>query len=373
MILPCWYTKERCALKHKEPAGRSGYYPHGHYAGSPNRRQKRPVRKPLFYGLIAVCAVIFVTSATLLIRYYSDIAASRSASAQLNQLYQSAQDSAFTPATAPSAVPTAVPSAAPSATPASTLPAETVSTAAPQPAAITLSASGAAGDLSVEELWPTTYPDNPRLDVSSVFDELQERNRDIIAWLKIDDELEEPVVQRDNVFYLTHNALQQESVTGALFLDENCDLIHVPTQMVIHGHNMKEGAMFGMLKKYKVKGAAFYREHAFIDFNTLYENGRYVIFAVAEVDIRAGQPYYLPFWHYSRFDSVEAFNNYIETARACSLYHCTVDVQPGDRLLTLSTCTGTDDNLRLVVIARKLREGENQLDLNMEVMSTYDR
>ena len=53
--------------------------------------------------------------------------------------------------------------------------------------------------------------------------------------------------------------------------------------------------MFGMLKKYKVKGAEFYREHAFIDFNTLYENGRYVIFAVAEVDIRAGQPHYLPF------------------------------------------------------------------------------
>ena len=39
----------------------------------------------------------------------------------------------------------------------------------------------------------------------------------------------------------------------------------------------------------------------------------------------------------------------------------------------ISTCTGTDDNLRLVVMARKVREGENQLDLNMEVMSTYDR
>ena len=214
-------------MKHKEPAGRSGYYPHGHYAGSPNRRQKKTVRKPLFYGLIAVCAVVFVTSATLLIRYYSDIAASRSASAQLNQLYQSAQDSSDSAST-PTAAPSAAPTAAPSSTPASTVPAETVPTAAPQPAAITLSASGEAGDLSVEELWPTTYPDNPRLDVSSVFDELQERNRDIIAWLKIDDELEEPVVQRDNVFYLTHNALQQESVTGALFLDENCDLIHVP-------------------------------------------------------------------------------------------------------------------------------------------------
>lgn len=353
-------------MKHKEPAGRSGYYPHGHYAGSPNRRQKKPLRKPLFYALIAACACVFVISAVLLIRYYADIASSRNASAQLSDIYQAAQESS--PATSvPSAAPSAAPSASPTLTPTPVSSVEPLSTAS----SVLLSAS--ADNLTAEEVWPTIYPDNPRLTVSSVFDELQARNRDIVAWLNIEGELQEPVVQRDNVFYLTHNALQQESVTGALFLDENCDLIHVPTQMVIHGHNMKEGAMFGMLKKYKVKGAAFYREHAFIDFNTLYENGRYVIFAVAEVDIRAGQPYYLPFWHYSRFDSVEAFNNYIETARACSLYHCTVDVQPGDRLLTLSTCTGTDDNLRLVVMARKLREGENQLDLNMEVMSTYDR
>ena len=70
------------------------------------------------------------------------------------------------------------------------------------------------------------------------------------------------------------------------------------------------------------------------------------------MDIRAGQPHYLPFWHYSRFDSVETFNSYVETARACSLYHCTVDVQPGDRLLTLSTCTGRGHETRWVVQAR---------------------
>lgn len=343
-------------LKHREPAGRAGYYPHGHYAGSPARRQKKTVRKPLVYVAIGACACVFVVCAVLLVRYYTDIAASRDASAQLGELYEAAQVQL---SAAPSAAPTPTPSPTPS----------------PEKAAFAALAPSAtpAAVLTAAELWPTVYPNNPKLSVSTVFDELQERNRDIVAWLKIDDELEEPVVQRDNVFYLTHNALQQESVTGALFLDENCDLIHVPTQMVIHGHNMKEGAMFGMLKKYKVKGAEFYREHAFIDFNTLYENGRYVIFAVAEVDIRAGQPHYLPFWHYSRFDSAEAFNSYVETARACSLYHCTVDVEPGDRLLTLSTCTGTDDNLRLVVMARKVREGENLLDLNMEVMSTYDR
>ena len=80
-------------MKHKEPAGRSGYYPHGHYAGSPNRRQKKPLRKPLFYALIAACACVFVISAVLLIRYYTDIASSRNASAQLSDIYQAAQES----------------------------------------------------------------------------------------------------------------------------------------------------------------------------------------------------------------------------------------------------------------------------------------
>ena len=85
-------------------------HPHGHYAGSPNRRQKKPLRKPLFYALIAACACVFVISAVLLIRYYADIASSRNASAQLSDIYQAAQESS--PATS---VPSAAPSAAPSA------------------------------------------------------------------------------------------------------------------------------------------------------------------------------------------------------------------------------------------------------------------
>jgi len=180
-------------------------------------------------------------------------------------------------------------------------------------------------------------------------------------------------LQRDNEYYLTHNSLGQRSVTGALFLDETCDLKTVPTQMLIHGHNMKEGAMFGSLKKYKVKDASFYRAHPFIDFNTIYENGRYVIFAVSEVDIRWDRANYLPFWQDVRFSSADAFMNYVNKARSLSHYRCNVDVQPGDRILTLSTCEGTDDNKRLIVMARRLRDGENELQLNMSIMSTSDR
>jgi len=108
--------------------------------------------------------------------------------------------------------------------------------------------------MAASDYWPTFYADNPTKRVSSIFYQLQAQNEDIIGWLKIDDVLEEAVVQRDNEYYLTHNALKQKSVTGALFLDENCDLDTVPTQMLIHGHNMKEGAMFGSLKKIQGQG-----------------------------------------------------------------------------------------------------------------------
>lgn len=318
------------------------------------------VRKYLPFLLLAVCVCVFVTSASLLINYFVNIASSRSASSHLNEIYASAVQETIQPTAVPSSAPTSAPSA--------------VSAAALQPVhqpAATAPASRQPA--SSAELWPTKYPNNPGLRVSSVFYQLQAQNQDIVGWIKIDGVLEEAVVQRDNEYYLTHNVLKKKSVTGALFLDETCDLKTVPTQMLIHGHNMKEGAMFGSLKKYKVKDASFYRSHPFIEFNTLYENGRYVIFAVAEVDIRHAKPDYLPFWQNVRFSSPQAFSSYISKARALSHYRCNVDVVPGDRLLTLSTCTGTDDHKRLIIMARKIRDDENELELQMDILSTSDR
>ena len=306
-------------------------------------------------AVLSLCVVVFCICLFLLARYSFHILRSRSASRQLETIHATAQQQ--------TALPTVSPTAVPSATPVPTS----------EPACPTAAPSARAAAPSAAELWPTTYASNPTLRVSSIFYQLQAQNEDIIGWLKIDGVLEEAVLQRDNEYYLTHNALKQKSVTGALFLDENCNLDTVPTQMLIHGHNMKEGAMFGSLKKYKVKDASYYREHPFIDFNTIYENGRYVIFSVAEVDIRSGKPDYLPFWHQSRFSSADAFMQYVERAKLLSHYQCNVDVQPGDRLLTLSTCTGTDDNKRLIIMARKLRENENEFELNMSILSTADR
>ena len=352
-------------MKPQSPSQRIGYYPGSPAPQKPQKPKRRPkLRLPSArLIMLVICVCVFAASATLLIRYFSNIAASRKASKQMGEIYSAAVEALPSPTASPTSTPE--PTATPTAPAQQTAPQKAAVQHTPRPQATAAP--------SIQELWPSSYPGNPMLRVSSAFYQLQRQNPDIIGWLKIDGVVDEPVLQRDNEYYLTHNALKQRSLTGALFLDESCELKSVPTQLVIHGHNMKEGAMFGALKKYKVKDASCYKANPFIEFNTLYENGRYVIFAVCEVDIRPGKYDHLPFWYQTRFSSVSAFEEYVRSARLLSHYRCNVDVVPGDRLLTLATCTGTDDNKRLIIMARKVRDGENELELQMNILTTSDR
>lgn len=337
---------------------RPGYYPpdHGDKAKPPRKPKRR--LNPLRVCLLMACVGVFAFSAWQLVSYFGSIAQSRQSTQALKEVYQ---ESGQQPTEAPTAVQAI---ATPQQTAEPTV----------QPSQAAVAAQPIPQDsMDADELWPAAYAKNPRLTISKQFLDLLERNEDIVGWLSIDGLVDEPVVQRDNVYYLTHNASGSKSVTGALFLDESCDLRTVSTQLVVHGHNMKEGAMFGSLKKYKVKTSSYFKEHPFITFNTLYEDSRYVIFAVLEADVRYDQKDYLPFWVYPRFDSAEGFADYIADVKRLSHYHCDIDVVPGDRLLTLSTCTGDDDNKRLLVVARRVRDNENMLALNTSILTTYDR
>ena len=95
------------------------------------------------------------------------------------------------------------------------------------------------------------YPGNASARVRDRFSSLQRQNKDIIGWVRIDELLDEPVVQRDNTFYLTRDYRGYHNVNGAIFLDENCGLKTRPYTLTIYGHNMKTGAMFGGLRNYE--------------------------------------------------------------------------------------------------------------------------
>ncbi len=201
----------------------------------------------------------------------------------------------------------------------------------------------------------SAWPGNPAMTVSANLKKLQKQNKDIIGWLSIPDMLEQAVVQRDNSYYLKRDYLGYRNANGALFLEEGISLKNRPDAYIIFGHNMKTGDMFGSLRLYEDVG--YYRRHALISFNVLYEDGQYVVFAIADVDTTQGMRRYVPFMQLPGMEAARRAAC-IQQLQAYSQIYSPIDVKADDQLLLLVTCEGTEENRR-VVAARRLRDGEN--------------
>ena len=219
------------------------------------------------------------------------------------------------------------------------------------------------------KLQAVMYPDNPKLLVSSRFKALQKKNRDITGWLTIGNLLDEAVVQRDEVFYMDHDALGKKNVNGAIFLDSGISLRTRPYSLILYGHNMKTGAMFGCLRNFEK--LSFYHRNPFIDFDSKYEEGRYVIFAVGSVSMQSYKREYLDFFALTSED-IQERREAIDAIKAGSVYTCTIDVQPDDQLLILITCVEKDEDRR-VVAARRIREGEDDAGLIRQIERSRKR
>ena len=71
----------------------------------------------------------------------------------------------------------------------------------------------------------------------------------------------------NNEYYLDHNINQEKDRNGALFLDKDCDVINRSTNLIIYGHHMKSGRMFGNLDDYKSE--KYYKKPPIIQFDTI--------------------------------------------------------------------------------------------------------
>lgn len=242
------------------------------------------------------------------------------------------------------------------------VPKETVTAAAvsPVPAATTISSPEASSD----RLEAVSYPDNPEWKVSERFRKLRKKGKYIIGWLSFD-EVDEAVCQKDNTYFLNHDATGKRNSNGAIFLDSGVPLMTRPYTLFLYGHNMKSGNMFGRLKKYK--GSGYFYKHRIITFDTLYEDGQYAVFAVMEMDTTPGTARWYDLWSLAA-DSYAEREEAIRTLERRSVISSALDVQADDQILLLVTCLDGDTE-RLVVAARRLREGEQANQLNMKKQS----
>ena len=198
------------------------------------------------------------------------------------------------------------------------------------------------------------------------WDALKEINSDIIGWINLDNTvIDYPVLwaQDDNEnyqFYLNHNYKKDYSAYGSIFLDYRCTKGADSKNIVLHGHHMNDGSMFGNLLKYGTTSGDldFYKDTPVISFDTPDGDGLYKIISVFKTNSLSSQG---EFFNYmiGNFNSDAEFMNFVYNIRVRSLINCPVTVNEGDTLLTLSTCSYEFSEFRTVVVARKVRIGED--------------
>ena len=194
-----------------------------------------------------------------------------------------------------------------------------------------------------------------KLSFSQKYEKLLNRNSDMVAWIKIEDtQLNYPVMLTpDNEeYYLRKNFDKTYEFRGTLFLNGNANLKERDDNIIIYGHNMDDGTMFGVLRKYYDED--FYLKHKTIQFESAYENSTYEIaYAFRTVD-EFGHKLFIDYYHFYNASSELEFESQMRLYERASYYHTGVTPKYGDKLITLSTCEYTEDNGRFVIVARRM-------------------
>ena len=193
------------------------------------------------------------------------------------------------------------------------------------------------------------------LDRLDEYKNLLNKNKRLIGWVKIDDTyIDYPVLQTvNNDYYLNHNFDQEEDKNGSIFLDKDCSIYPRSTNLILYGHHMRSGRMFGQLNKYSSE--KFYKEHKYIQFDTIYEKGTYEVMYVFRSKIYEESEIVFKYYQFTDAVSETEFESNMMQMADMSLYDTGVSAEYGDELLTLSTCDYYTSDGRFVVVAKKIR------------------
>ena len=180
-------------------------------------------------------------------------------------------------------------------------------------------------------------------------------NSDMVGWIQIEGtSIDYPVMQTpaDPNYYLKHDFEKRYTDYGCPFMQADCDAIASSDNLIIYGHNMKDGSMFADLAKYGSKD--FWQAHKTVWFDTALGSSAYEIFAVIHTTVQADADDVSLFYRFVDAASPEEFADYVSACQARALYDTGISAQYGDKLLTLSTCDNITDNGRWLVIGKRI-------------------
>lgn len=192
-------------------------------------------------------------------------------------------------------------------------------------------------------------------------------NPDMAAWLQIPGtDIDYPVMwtPEDDTYYLYRDFEGNENQNGCLLLDEDSCPDPLTTNLLIHGHNMKSGAMFGNLTDYEKE--SFYEDHKQIILYTKECRRNYEVIAVFRSQVYKKTDQVFKFYQFFQADTEEEFDYFYQNIKELSQYDTGVTAEFGDRFITLSTCVYHVTNGRFVVVAKEVEPGEYYLPVSGE-------
>ena len=184
------------------------------------------------------------------------------------------------------------------------------------------------------------------LDIPVDFAKLTEKCSDIYAWIRIPGtDIDYPIVQRegDNAYYLNHTIEGKKKIEGAIFTEDYNTRDFTDPHTVIYGHNMKNGSMFRQLHRYEDR--KFFQENDEILIYQPEQILHYQIFAAYVYDDR----HLLMSFDCENPDEYAAYlDSIFRQKNMNTMIDTSVTVTEEDKIVTLSTCNGNDDERYLV-------------------------
>lgn len=190
-------------------------------------------------------------------------------------------------------------------------------------------------------------------DELSNLQELYKENNDLVGWVEIENtNINYPVMyeSQDAQFYLRKAFDKTYSTSGVPFIGANCTL--ESDNVILYGHNMKNGTMFADLLKYE--SINFYKDHKIIQLMTLHEMREYEVIAAFKSSINQSDDEVFRYYEAIELKDELDFNRYIDELSRVSLYKTDKQAVYGDSFLTLSTCDYDIQNGRFIVVAVRI-------------------
>ena len=180
------------------------------------------------------------------------------------------------------------------------------------------------------------------------FETLKNENSDTVAYLSVNGTNINYVVvkAKDNDYYLKHNFNKKYNVAGWIFADYKNKFDNADKNIVIYGHNTKNGSMFGSMKNILKKSWQENEDNLNITLVTQSETYIYKVFSVYSI---VPEDYYIN----TEFNSNEEYTKFLNTIKSRSIYDFKTNLNENDTILTLSTCA-LNGTRRVVLHAKKV-------------------